>query len=47
MDYIDTIQRYVSAEKRAGFSGDWMLAQRIAAHVRRVCEMWNYLRNPY
>lgn len=41
------VSRYVGAEKRAGWSGDWMRAQRIAAHVVRTCALYGFTINPY
>jgi hypothetical protein len=41
------VGRYVALEKRAGWSGDWMRAQRIAAHVRRASSLYGFTSNPY
>ena len=41
------INRYVRAEKAAGYAGDWQRAQRIALHVWRSCALYGYTRNPY
>lgn len=47
MNAWNIVSRYVALEKRAGHSGDWKRAQRIAAHVRRAAVLHGYTGNPY
>lgn len=44
---LQTILRYVRAEKRAAWSQQPARAAMLAAHARRVAALWRYTYNPY
>ena len=47
MNAWQIVSRYAALEKRAGHCGDWKRAQRVASHVRRAADMYDYNHNPY
>lgn len=45
--YPKAMQRYVSLEKRIGRSNDWVRISRVAQHVYRCANLYDFHRNPY